>query len=325
MISLKKILLIAFCSLLFSFVVHAQSPSEDLELSIRYFNKKVYYMNDDLLIKVSIKNTGSEPVYIKVAENHIFNIDFDVRTLTNIGQALSMTYLRDMEKNRFLLYRELNLQPGEDFGFVVPLKNYIELKEPGAYQIRAVFYPGLSKNKKLVSNTLSLSLRPSSGDKQFMNRLDEVTGDILRAVDMPPNEVVSYTLKGRQRENWAQFFLYLDLKSLIRNSPNLLKRYEGAPKEEQALILNEYKERLKTKKEPRDFPLIASPTDFEVLYTSYNNETAEVQVREVFEHPLFTEVKRYVYDLKRDQGVWKINRYSVQNIGTEPNKGEPVS
>jgi hypothetical protein len=214
----------------------------------------------------------------------------------------------------------MSLHPGEHYAFVEDLTEYVTIPGPGVYVAQAVFYPelwGTGNSEQMRSNSLTISVRPGaeSIEAEIEATIDEETGEILQANAMPPDEVVRYVLRARQRGSWQQFFLYLDVEQLLLNNPQLQRRYQRSSEAERLRMLEEFREDLRQERVDQDIVLV--PTSFEVIRTSYTPEQGTVTVKERFEYADFTEIKEYTYYLQRRDSVWYIYNYDVRNLGTE--------
>ncbi len=299
--------------------VAAFSQQSEIDVNIRFFNKELYYPDSSIMIKVEITNGSSSPYHFELADNRIYNISFDVRTLTNEPLPQSQQLIIERSSNQRVFFRNVTIGPSEQFSFYEDLSDYVDITRPGAYVVQATFYPEINvpgvSPMGIVSNNLSLSVRPSMRDTTLPTSEDAVQMARLQKVSLPPDEVVSYTLRARQRSRWENFFLYLDVESLLKNDPSRRRRYLQLSEEERLEMLNDYREQLRN--EQVDGDIIVIPDEFEVIKTEYTPEEATVQVIERFQYPGYVESKHYTYYLKKRDNVWFIYDYSVRNLGTE--------
>lgn len=306
--------------LLFSFplLLFAQIP-EGVDFSIQFYDKEIYYPDSDIQIKALISNNTGKTYRFKLAEQRMFSIDFDAVTLQNQVLEHSEEFITERNANQQVYFREVSLEPGEEYGFIENFSDYIEIPGPGIYVITANFYPELYRNmasKAVRSNKLTLSVRPDAGEvEQVRNQIDEKTGEVLKAVSRAPDEVVRYMLNARQKEEWEKFFLYLDVESLLRNNPARERRYTAASEEEQRRMIEEFKQDLR--KQVIDTDIVVVPKDFQIIRTSYTPDYGQVEVRETFQNTGYVEVKKYIYYLERRDDIWEIYNYDVINLGTE--------
>ncbi len=287
--------------------------------SIRYYNKKIYYPESPIQIKVILSNPDSRPISFKIAENRTFNFQFKLKTLRNETLPPSRDYLINYNSNQPAYYRTVTLEPGEEFGFILDLDSFVDVKDPGVYILEGSFFKDLNTrtDEGIQSNKLSLTIRPGMYATVYTDEIDVETGEILMQENLPPDEVVSYMLRARQKDQWNRFFLYMDLKGILLQNDMLRRRFEKMNEQEQHQALEEYKESLQSGKMPENQSIVDIPMDFEILQTSYNSTEATVIVREVFQQIGFKEIKKYTYYLQRYDNIWKIHRYEVKNVGTE--------
>ncbi len=299
--------------------VAAFSQQSEIDVNIRFFNKELYYPDSSIMIKVEITNESASPYHFELADNRIYNISFDVRTLTNEPLPQSQQLIIERSSNQRVFFRNVTIGPSEQFSFYEDLSDYVDIIRPGAYVVQATFYPEINVPGVIplgiVSNNLSLSVRPSMREMTLPTSEDAVQMARLQKVSLPPDEVVSYTLRARQRSQWENFFLYLDVESLLKNDPARRRRFLQLSQEERMEMLNNYKQQLRN--EQVDGDIIVIPDEFEVIKTEYTPEEATVQVIERFQYPGYVERKHYTYYLKKRDNVWFIYDYSVRNLGTE--------
>jgi len=311
----KKFLsLIIILSAVFAY---AEDP-EGVEFSIRFYDKTVYYTNSPVFIKAELDNDSADTYRFRIAESRVFNVDFDVRTLTNSALPHSREFSIQRNTNQPVFVREISLEPGEQYSFIEELSNFIEIDSSGVYVVRAHFFPELATDPSgavLVSNPLSLTVRPDVRMPSISLTVEEETGEILQRSPLPPDEAVAYMLKARQKSQWQKFFLYLDVDSIMLRDPDKERRYKRLSEEEQIRMVEEFREDLTS--ERTDSDIIIIPDEFEIIQTKYTPQEATVDVIEKFVYSNFTEKKRYIYYLHRPEGIWMIYNYEVRNLGTE--------
>ncbi len=313
---MKKIILLLYLSLAIASLTFA--VSEDVSVSIRFFDKEIYYPETKIKIQVRIINNSLENYSFNSAEIRSFNFNFQVKTLTNISVHESNNYILSHRTNNPVFYREIKLLPGEEYAFITYLEDYVNIVESGIYIIQSKFYPDFQlgySSQYIESNKLTLSVRPSMDIPVFKEQIDVETGEILELIAMPPDEVVKYTIEARLKSAWNKFFLYLDLEGLLLNHPDLKHRYNTISEEKQMLLIEEYKNQLKNKRVDND--ILLTPSSFEILKTSYTHNEATVVVNKEFIFPEYTELKKYTYYLHRFGNIWSIYNYDVRNLGTK--------
>jgi hypothetical protein len=293
--------------------------TEGIDVHIRFFDKKLYYIDSPVMLKIEITNNTPNTFRFELADNRIFNIDFEVRTLSNRPLPRSEKLNTERTSNQQVFFRDVTLGPMEQFSFYEDLSNYIQIDEPGAYIVQAIFYPDLItpgvRTDTYRSNRLNLSIRPGERDMTLPVYEDTTEMARLKKKSLPPDEVVEHTIHARQQSNWEQFFLYLDIENLLKNDPARRRSYLRLNEEGMRRMEQEYMEALKN--EQVDGDIVVIPEEFEIIKTEYTPEEAEVIVIEKFQYPGYKEVKEYTYFLKKRDNVWFIYDYDVRNLGTE--------
>ena len=291
---------------------------QDIEqFSIRFFDQKVYFLGDPIQVEAVITNTGTDTLRFKVADNRVFNLDFDVRTTTNVGSITQgITIARNSDQPVF--FREISLEAGDTYSVVVDLASYAMFSSPGQYVLQAAFYPDLFKgagSTSLKSNRLVLNVKPAVVTAEEKALVQAETGAMLARSVLPPDEVVSWTIAARQKSQWERFFLYLDLESLMRKNPEKDRGFRNATETARRQMIDEFRQQLRAMTIRQDISVI--PTSYQVLKTSYDSADATVQVLEKFKYPDYTELKQYTYHLKKSDRYWIIYDYEIRNQGTE--------
>ncbi len=293
-----------------------------VSLTISYSEKRIYYLGDTehpVMLDVVLTNDSDSTFRFKSAENRFYNLDFEVSTPSNQLLDHSQKFIKSKYANQPVFFRDISLDPGERFGLTLSLNDFVVFAQPGLYTVQALFYPELSlppgSAAPLRSNPLSLSLRPAVALPEEKARIEAETGALISREPLPPDEVVSYTLRARQRSQWEKFFLYLDLESLYTQSPGRAESYRRMSEENRRKALADFRRQLSSQVVDTDIVLI--PTDFQILQTSYTPFEATVLVTEKFKQRDFTEVKRFTYYLTRKDRIWLIGRYETVNLGTE--------
>ena len=293
------------------------SQEVDIDFSIRFSDKQIYFTDSQVYIKAEIKNNSANAYRFKVADNKVFNLDFDVRSLKNLRSEHSERFIRERNNNRPAYYKEVSLEPGESYSFTDDLSMYINFQESGVFLVQAIFYPALSSGDDFIvsKNTLTLSLQPRAGVQEFEALLDDITGEILKKEEFPPDHIVDYFITARQKGQWDKFFLYLDIEKLLLKDPIKARQYRGYSDERQRAMLDQFKSALKQEK--TEFDILLVPSYYDILKTSYTAHEGTVKVIEKFVYLDFTEIKEYTYYLHKIDGIWMIYDYEILNQGTE--------
>jgi hypothetical protein len=295
------------------------AASQDTQaFSIRFFDQKVYFLGDHIQVEAVITNTGTDTLRFMVSDNRVYNLDFDVRTTTNIGlqHAKQFTIARNTDQPVF--FREMSLAAGEKYGIVVDLTDFADFASAGQYVLQASFFPALyqgADSKSMKSNRLSLNVKPAVATAEEKAVVEAETGALIARQVLPPDEVVSYTIMARQKSQWEKFYLYLNLESLLRKNPDKDRSWRNATEAVRMKMLDDFRQQLRQTTLRQDISVI--PTSFEVQKTTYDPAEAMVQVLEKFKYPDYTELKGYTYHLKKSERYWIIYDYEIRNQGTE--------
>jgi hypothetical protein len=141
------------------------------------------------------------------------------------------------------------------------------------------------------------------------------TNAILVREPLTPDEVVSYNLIARQKEQWEKFFLYLDLEAMLSRDSIRRRQWIAESEEGRQRMLDRYRRDLQSAVIDGDISTI--PKNFIIERTTYGVEEGTVTVLEYFQVGQYTERKRYTYYLRRSDNIWTIVDYVVVNLGTE--------
>lgn len=291
-------------------------------VSIKYYNKSIYYPGnaDDfpVFVHITIKNNGTDTLRFKLADDRKFSLDFNAYTVKNSRLPQTEEIIEKRTTNQTVYFRELALEGGEEYSFVENVKDYLMIDDSSVYYLEMFFYPELYKAKylSLKSNRLTLEVRPSpsSASSNYIPVKDQ-TVEILKQEELSPDKVVESTIIARQKSLWDQYFLYMDLESLLKRNNTLAKKYAAGSAEERERLLASFKADLMQSKIEND--IIAVPEKFVIEKTSYTPTEGSVTVMEWFKYPNFSEIKRYNYKVRQREGIWQIYDYTVVNLGTE--------
>jgi hypothetical protein len=310
--------LLAVITILAAACAFAGAAQADTGFSIRFSEKKVYFLGDEILVEALVVNTGASTLRFKVADNRVFNLDFDVLTPTHNALEHAREFTTQRMSDQPVFFREMSLEPGEQYAIVVDLAQYAAFTEPGLYVVQASFYPELYRtgtSTAITSNRLTLNLRPGPATQAMRAAVDTETGLLLARQPIPPDEVVKWTITARQKSEWDKFFLYLDLEALLRRSAEKDRAYRASSEEARRTMVEQFRQDLRQSRIDGDINVI--PYAYEIQKTAYGPDTGTVQVLEKFKYPDYTELKSYTYHLKRQDKYWIIVDYEIKNLGTE--------
>lgn len=307
------------CLILLAVLVPAAFGADgDSGFSIRFYDKKVYFLGDQIQVEAAITNDTPQPMRFNVADNRFFSLDFDVRTTTNVALGHARQFTTERNSDQPVFFRDVNLAPGETYSIVVDLTAYAAIPDAGLYVVQGQFFPALWRGKDsqvLKSNKLTLNIRPPVVTGEMRAVIEAETGALIAREPLAPDLVVTYAVQARQHSQWDKFFLYLDLASLLRKNPDKDRVWRKSSEEAQAAMIEGFKQQLMASTIDQDINII--PTSFEIQKTSYSPSEGTVVVLEKFKYTDYTELKQYTYHLKKQDQYWIIDDYEIKNLGTE--------
>jgi len=315
------------------FVCLASAGAGEVDVAIRYFDKRVYYAGmatGPIFIQITVSNRGTSTYRFKLADERAFSVDFDVRTMTNRSAEATEILTRKRTQDQPVFFREVAIESGESLSFTEDLRDYVRLDSAGSFVLQATLYPELYRPSgapsnptktaavpALPSNRLTLSLRPAPLVEAgaIPVALDVETGAILARENLPPDAVIDFMLSARQKGQWEKFFLYLDLETMLVRDGARKRMWLAESEEGRQRMIQRYRDELKLAIVDGDIATI--PVEFKIERTSYGAEEGTVTAMEKFRYGTYVERKRYTYYLKRRDDVWTVYDYMVINLGTE--------
>ena len=323
---MKKLYLLTaavFLILINAALLFANETAGTVEFNIRFYDRMIYYIQSNpIFVQVTITNNSPSPYRFKLADERVFSIDFDIRTMTNRTLPQADSLIRKRTLNQQIFFREIAIESGESFSFVEDLRDYVNFTQPGSFRVRARVYPELIRTASISMDTnyLSLSLRPELiiGPDGIPIEMDIATGAALVRQRLAPDEIVTYMLTARQESQWERFFLYLELEAMLSRDALQRRRYMAENEEGRRRMVMEYRMNLQNSAIDGDIAVI--PTTYEILRTVYNNEEGNVTVLEKFRYRDYTELRQYVYYFEKRDNFWCIVDYTMQGMGTEANE-----
>jgi hypothetical protein len=318
----KRIPIVIIAVLVFFAQSLAAQNIGSVQVSIKLHDKTMYYPadvpNNPVYVHVTVANKGQNTLRFKLADDRVFSLDFNAFNVRNVKLAQTDSLIRKRTTSQTVYFRELALEPEEEYAFIVDLKDFLTIKDPAIYYFELSFYPELYKSKSVsvVSNRLSIEINPNPGIAAGMSvPVDYENTVILKPEAIAPDKVIEQTIVARQRSLWDQFFLYMDVESVyIKNDANK-RAYNAASEQERRTMLSNFKKMLSS--ETLDSDIAAIPELFTIEKTAYTKTEGTVTVLEWFKYPTFKEKKRYTYYIRQRDGIWQIYDYSVDNLGTE--------
>ena len=274
--------------------------------------------SNPVFIHITVRNTGTDTLRFKLADDRMFSIDFNAYTIKNERLSQTETLVRKRTTNQTVYFREIALEAGEEYSFVENLKEYLTVANPSVYYVDLTFYPELYRfrDERITSNRLTLEVRPTpSAASSSSIPVEAGTVRILQPEAIPPDQVVERTIVARQKSLWDQYFLYMDVEAMLERTPSQKRRYRAASADERERMIDAYKSDLMQSRIDGD--IVAVPERFQIEKTVYSKTEGSVVVTEWFNNRTYYEKKSYTYRLRQREGVWQIYDYTVVNLGTE--------
>jgi hypothetical protein len=294
-------LLFIFCAGFSSYRAMAAETggSGAVDFSIRFYDRRVYFAEGDpVYVQVSIANNSPSTYRFKFADERVFSVDFDIRTMSNRSLEPAEDLVRKRTQNQRIFFREIAVESGESFSFVEDLRDYVKLSRPGSFIVQARVYPELYRTSDaaeifpaagsirpaaqdfdpepnppavLESNRLNLNIRPPAipGPGGIPLSMDIETGAVLVREKLPPDQVVEYLLAARQKSQWEKFFLYLDLEAMLSRDAARKRQWLAEGEEGRRRMLERYRTELQSAVIDGDISTI--PAEFTVERTVYNS------------------------------------------------------
>lgn len=311
---------------LFGQAFYAQTANTDSSstaaVSIKFYDKTMYYPGtadtNPVFVHITVKNTGTDTLRFKLADDRMFSVDFSAYTIKNTQLKQTESLIRKRTTNQTVYFREISLEIGEEYSFVENLKDYLDISEPSIYYVELNFYPELYKSKdtKLTSNRLTLEIRPSpSAASSSVLPVKANTAEILKPEEMSPDKVVEQTIIARQKSLWDQYFLYMDVETMLERNPAAKRKFRSVSADERERMIEAYKSDLMESRIDGD--IVAIPEKFQIEKTTYSQTEGAILVTEWFNNRTYYEKKSYTYKVRQRDGIWQIYDYTVVNLGTE--------
>ena len=131
-------------AVLAAFLLVGAHVAADVRLSIRFFDKRIYFPGSEIPLMITISNESESTFRFKVADDRVYSLSFEARTPSNRLLDLSDGFKVAMSQSRPVFYRELAIKPGEEYSFREALERFVRVDKPGTYTVKAVFFPELA-------------------------------------------------------------------------------------------------------------------------------------------------------------------------------------
>ena len=290
-----------------------QPPRLQVQLDLL---QQSYYINEAIPVHVTVVNGSSEAVRFNLAEQLFLNFDFRVRTLQDmqIKERDSWQLHKLASRQAVDATRDITLAPGERFGRIIDIAEWLRLVEPGVYELTGYFwiYPQRSDvDYRYESNRKRFHLQAPRDVAQAITieREERALREIKR---MSADETVDYIITAKRRGEWDEYFRFMDLTRLINVFHQFRERYIAADLAARNGVMNDFRNYLRVfPSEHIDHHFVQSVTvtrDPETL-----NESARVECLIVYRTGQLVERKLYHFSLYRKLDSWYVESYYVVN------------
>jgi len=291
--------------------------TSNIEVTIAFYNRQIYYLNSPITVEFKIINHGSDPFLFITSFNKVFTFDFEITTLGNRKIEHSRNYILQRRQFEPILNDEITLKQNEVYGVRIDISEWFDFQEQGEYVINGLFYPNLITDPEytLISETeLYLNLNPPYTEQYKEKvRIEEIRK--LKAESIPPYEVVEYTINSLMDKDFEKYLLYIKIDRFIMQFENARKKYLNSKDKDKPAVIEEFRQYLMGKNKLENIPFSDTiPTNFEIEETLIRKRDARVVVTEFFEYGQVKETKRYTYLLHQYGDQWFIENYEVVNI-----------
>lgn len=305
----------------------ADEPILNLDVRVKTLTNLTLQPSEACFTRLS----GAQPfVYrlMSLRPGEEYSFDFDIRQFVQIDNPGTYVVELDFIPTQLsatsrMRYESLPFGAGNGSGLATGNTNWddrlnatIQGKEINNENNGVAASTPVSFPSAISSNTLGLTIRPSVGNRTMLEQMiSEDTGEVLARQPLAPDEVVTYTLDARQKDQWNKFFLYINLESLFLNNTDRNRRYRVADTRTKDYMLETFRTQMINQE--LELGIAARPYSFKILSVYYTEENAYVITRQVYRQPQYDEVKEYTWFLRKENGSWAIYNYEVKNLGTE--------
>lgn len=276
-------------------------------------DKGSFDLGEPINVQFFIQNQSNDPVQLKLSDNPYFNFTFLIKSLKNqvVNENEEHYYDIVSESKKKINYKTITLDARQYYGQSFNLKKIFDLNQPGDYLIQGFFAPvphnTRPTNNPIPSRIIQIEIRNS----QFQEQVSLPEKEEMN--DLNPYETVKSMLNARKKRMWDVYFSYIELESLIKQYPNYYERYNKLPPSKRGVIIEEFKEHLKsymTKIGYRKFD------SFEIYKTVIENRNKQARVFSeiIYIGDGITFKRKYTFYLRETNRGWFVYSYKVENI-----------
>ena len=215
-------------------------------------DQQSYTVGQPILVNVTIRNTGIEPITIQAYGEPFLSYQFSIydsyRNL--ISNKIPFQHFQtNLLKPELQKEREITLFPNEAFSTKINLNTWMNLTNQGRYLIQANF---MYNKQKIFSTPLFITLKPSKKIIAHL-KMEEIYKEREAKRTFTPQGTVEFILNAEKNKDWESFFKYLDLEKLVLIYKPYSQLYKKAFKStKKASIINDFKTWLKNQPETQN-------------------------------------------------------------------------
>lgn len=229
-------------------------------------DKLKYYNNDEIILKISIKNITDEQAVFYLFDSPERRDIFDrekgdtadyttfkpvVYDMNGKNAELVVPYITDEKKTAetlsWMVRREIKLGPGETFTHSQNLRRIYNILPEKSYRLKLHFFPYIGE--KDDENQVVVS----SNEIKFKVTRDRAYEPFKPAdpnsVRLTPGEVVLLLISAEREKNAERAIKYLDVDKFIHSYPDFSRRYDISDDQDKKNIEKEFIRYLINKRE----------------------------------------------------------------------------
>lgn len=290
-----------FVSLCFnSALLSSDQPSFRVFIKL---DKRIYYTNEEIVIKVFVKNISSSKAYFyKYDSTRTTPSDYttfqpiivdkkgnDVKTIVEyqLANKQIQDHLPNLEK------RLVELGPGESQVFPINLSSLFQFATNNQYRLIVNFFPDCAQPSVVKSaNDLSFKIIES----RHTNTISKLAG-INR--EIAPKEVVRLVLSAEKEHDWNNYIKFINVEKFISVYPDFINKYQYADANDKSSVEHAFIQYLTT---IRDNGIL----DFQIQSEEYSDNNAYVDVIVDRFGIRKTNRYRYRFTLEKYSNLWLI-------------------
>ncbi len=207
-------------------------------------DKEKYYENEDIVLKMCIRNRSVGIISFTVFEDNRRDLPdyttFQPVVFDNFGREAEiiipyrMKNLKAEQVVKRMKKRIIELAPGEEFIHSVNLRNVYDLIPEKKYRVRGYFFKNFSENSIIKSNNV-LYFRTAGRKKEPPRYLAK------RYIhEVSPSEVVTLALNAERDKDPERMIKYFKVEKYINSYSDFVRKYNIADNIERKIIINDF-------------------------------------------------------------------------------------